>query len=130
MRKAGAIIGSVCTFCALALILSEWFATRPVRAGGAREPQVIIENGPLPPDLQRTSFAPIVKKVAPSVVTISSTKSVRDNGRSSPLLEDPFLRRFFGFEDGDDQDPSRNESPRGESPRGGRRRDGGRQFQE
>src|SRR5437899_3220195 len=124
MKRAGAIIGSVCTFCALALILSEWFATGPVRAGAAQGLKIKFEDGPLPPDLQRTSFAPIVKQVAPSVVTISSTKSVRESSRSSPLFEDPFFRRFFGFDDGgEDQDQSQNE------PRGGRRRGGGgRQF--
>jgi len=44
----------------------------------------------------RTSLAPIVKKVAPSVINIYSTMMVRQ--RANPLLEDPFLRRFFGQE--------------------------------
>ncbi|MEW6156542.1 MAG: DegQ family serine endoprotease [Verrucomicrobiota bacterium] len=45
------------------------------------------------------SFAPVVKKVAPSVVNIYSTKTVRENLRMSPLFNDPFFRRFFGFGD-------------------------------
>src|SRR2546423_11630783 len=104
MKKAGAIIGSVCTFCAAVLILSEWFPTRPVRAGAAQPLRIKIEDGPLPPDLQRTSFAPIVKQVAPSVVTTSSTKSVKESARSSSLFDDPFFRRFFGSEEGEDSD--------------------------
>src|SRR4051812_13833399 len=108
MRKAGAIVGSVCTITALVLILSEWFATDPAHAGGAgaqiqqerggatggasrnegrnsssgsgrssTPPQIKYQKEPLSKDiLARTSFAPVVKKVAPSVVTIYSTKNV------------------------------------------------------
>ena len=41
-------------------------------------------------------YTPIVRKVAPAVVNVYSRKYVRDR---SPMLEDPFFRRFFG-EDG------------------------------
>src|SRR5215472_2761559 len=40
------------------------------------------------------SFAPIVKKVIPSVVNISSTHIVQTP--LNPLFEDPFFKRFFG----------------------------------
>jgi serine protease Do len=43
-----------------------------------------------------TSFAPIVKKAAPSVVNISSTVIVRDRARQNPLFNDPRFRQFFG----------------------------------
>ena len=47
-----------------------------------------------------TSFSPVVKKVAPSVVNVfTTTKPKTVNMPRSPLLEDPFFRRFFG-EDG------------------------------
>jgi serine protease Do len=46
-----------------------------------------------------TSFAPVVKKAAPSVVNIYSTHVVHYH--ALPLLNDPFFRQFFG--DGDDQ---------------------------
>ena len=41
------------------------------------------------------SFAPIVKKVTPSVVNISSSRTVPTQ-QLAPMLEDPFFRRFFG----------------------------------
>ena len=41
------------------------------------------------------SFAPLVKKVAPSVVNIYARKIVRRQG-ASLLFDDPFFRRFFG----------------------------------
>ncbi|MBI1178087.1 Do family serine endopeptidase [bacterium] len=44
-----------------------------------------------------TSFAPVVKEVAPSVVTISVTqKGQRLQMRGNPLMQDPFLGRLFG----------------------------------
>ena len=41
------------------------------------------------------SFAPLVKKVAPAVVNIFTTKTVTQRS-FSPLFDDPFFRRFFG----------------------------------
>src|SRR6267143_447143 len=125
MRKAGAIVESVCTLAALLLILSEWGAG-PAHAGAGTEPQIKFQKEPLSRDvLARTSFAPVVKKVAPSVVTVYSTKSVKESIRSSPLFDDPFFRRFFGFGDGEGDEEDQPTPPRG----GGRRR-GGRMPQE
>jgi len=45
----------------------------------------------------RLSYAPIVKRVAPAVVTISAARVVANN---NPLFNDPFFRRFFGPEFG------------------------------
>jgi serine protease Do len=45
------------------------------------------------PDL---SFAPVVKKVSPSVVNIYTAKTVRENPRLSRLFEDPMFRQYFG----------------------------------
>src|SRR5207245_735964 len=67
----------------------------------AEEPKVQVQSSPVPRDSRPAlSFASVVKKVAPSVVTIYSTKMVRENQRN-PLLNDPFLRRFFGLEEED-----------------------------
>ena len=42
------------------------------------------------------SFAPLVKQVAPAVVNIYTRKVVQTRGQTqSPLLDDPFFRRFF-----------------------------------
>jgi serine protease Do len=65
----------------------------------AREPQLQFNVSPTPvnrdPSLG-TSYAPIVKKVAPSVVNIYSTRFVKERLISNPFLNDPFFRQFFG----------------------------------
>jgi serine protease Do len=61
------------------------------------------------------SFAPVVERVAPSVVTISTSKSVRPNANpysGNPLFNDPTFRRFFGIPDPDESAPAPN-APRG-----------------
>jgi Do/DeqQ family serine protease len=49
----------------------------------------------VPPSAEalRLSYAPIVKRVVPAVVTVSAAKTVANR---NPLMEDPFFRRFFG----------------------------------
>ena len=49
----------------------------------------------------RMSYAPIVKRVAPAVVTVSAAKTVENR---NPLMEDPFFRRFFGPQFGGPRD--------------------------
>ena len=45
-----------------------------------------------------TTFAPVVEKVAPSVVTISTSKMVKRGGENqNPYFNDPMFRRFFGW---------------------------------
>src|SRR5882757_6254673 len=48
---------------------------------------------PPSPDALRMSYAPIVQRVTPAVVTVSAAKMVENR---NPLMEDPFFRRFFG----------------------------------
>jgi serine protease Do len=49
----------------------------------------------------RTGFAPVVKKVLPAVVTISSSKVVKtQTGRGGQTPMDPFFRQFFGGDSG------------------------------
>jgi serine protease Do len=54
----------------------------------------------------QNSYAPIVKKAAPSVVTISTTHTVRMTGRSFNPFDDPMFRQFFG------ENPRQNRRPR------------------
>ncbi len=42
-----------------------------------------------------TTFAPVVKRVMPAVVNISSSKVVKDQPQQG-LFDDPFFRQFFG----------------------------------
>jgi serine protease Do len=65
-------------------------------------PKLVLDESALGRDVKAaTSFAPIVKKVAPSVVNIYSTMTVHE--RANPLLTDPFFRRFFGDDLGQSQ---------------------------
>jgi serine protease Do len=65
-------------------------------------PQIKVDNTPIERETHGvTSYAPIVKRVAPSVVNIYSTRTVRE--RENPFLNDPFFRRFFGPNDDEDQ---------------------------
>lgn len=67
-------------------------------------PKLLIQDTPLNRDVRAPiSFAPVVKKVEPSVVNIYSTMTVKE--RPNPLLNDPFLRRFFGDQFGDQSQP-------------------------
>ncbi|MGB0671684.1 MAG: Do family serine endopeptidase, partial [Rhodospirillales bacterium] len=54
------------------------------------------------------TFAPLVRKAAPAVVNILTTKQVRQR-QVSPLFDDPFFRRFFGDRFGT--------APNGQSPK-------------
>jgi serine protease Do len=77
-------------------------------------PQIKIDDTPIERQTHGvTSYAPIVKHVAPSVVNIYSTRTVRE--RENPFFGDPFFRRFFGPNDDDSQG-------QGNPPPGNRRR--------
>jgi serine protease Do len=66
--------------------------------------KLTVEDTPIHRDLKAaTSVAPVVKKVAPSVVNIYSTVTIRE--RPNRLFSDPFFRRFFGEEDGGQAQP-------------------------
>jgi serine protease Do len=63
-------------------------------------PNITVSTTPINRDPKLgTSFAPIVKKAAPSVVNIYSTRIVRE----PQMMDNPFLRQFFG-----DQMPQEN----------------------
>jgi serine protease Do len=57
-----------------------------------------------------TSFAPVVDKVGPSIVTIFTTKNVKED--ANPSAANPMQRRFFGAPD--------NSGPDGEEGEGGK----------
>jgi serine protease Do len=65
-----------------------------------QNPPLIVQtdDGPITRDLKSgTSFAPIIKKVAPSVVKVSVTAKAGENRMLMP--DNDFFRRFFGNED-------------------------------
>jgi serine protease Do/serine protease DegQ len=48
-----------------------------------------VGDTPLP------SLAPMIRRVSPAVVNVATRGTVHDSGPQSPLLQDPFFRRFF-----------------------------------
>jgi serine protease Do len=97
---------------AVATMLAAWATGQilvvPV-AHGASEPRIIIDKEPIKRGADSvTSFAPVVQKAAPSVVTVYSKRTVKEDLRRIPF-DDPFFRRFFGF---DNEDLFRQQPPR------------------
>jgi len=62
-----------------------------------------------------TSFAPVVKKVAPSVVNIYSTHIIHMRPYRNPFFSDPLFRQFFGdqFGQNDNREITRREQSLG-----------------
>src|SRR4051812_39022518 len=60
--------------------------------------KLTVSEKPVSRETGVTSFAPVVKKVAPSVVKIVVTASTKNVAHQVPdeLLENPMFRRFFG----------------------------------
>ena len=57
-----------------------------------------------------TSYSPVVKKVAPSVVNIYSTRFVKERTSRNPMMNNPLFRQFFGDQSqGDDRERTRKE---------------------
>ena len=72
-----------------------------VRDGNFREdpPKIKEDFSPIQRTTGKNSFAPVVKKVTPSVVTISTTskpENLNAFGSSEAPFNHPFFRRFFG----------------------------------
>jgi serine protease Do len=67
------------------------------------EPAIKIETTPVNRDARLgASFAPVVKRAAPSVVNIYSTHIVHIRPMRIPIFVDPFFRQFFGNQFPDD----------------------------
>jgi serine protease Do len=76
----------------------------PASARTNAAPRLTIQGTPINREVKAaTSVAPVVKKVAPSVVNIYSTMTIRE--RPNALFNDPAFRRFFGEEFGGQTQP-------------------------
>ncbi len=74
-------------------------------------PKLSISDRPIDRDARLSvSFAPVVKKVAPSVVNIYSTRTIRMPQFVHPFLDEPFFRRFFGDQFGPEGDRPQKQS--------------------
>lgn len=88
----------------LALGLSSWLLKWPLKvslddSGPRPAATVTVSEERLPGIPQmRSSFAETVKRIAPSVVYVFSTKKLRNPSRRElfPFFDDPVFRRFFG----------------------------------
>lgn len=60
------------------------------------------------------SYAPVIKKVSPSIVNISTSHFIKERPQRNPLMNDPIFRQFFGDQSpGDDRERTRRESSLG-----------------
>ena len=65
--------------------------------GSDSRPDVNVSSTPINRDARlATSYAPIVKKAAPSVVNIYSTRYIKQRFYQNPMMADPLFRQFFG----------------------------------
>ena len=97
-----AALGSLAMLIALQAAALGGAAPASARTNAA--PKLTIQETPINRDLKAaTSVAPVVKKVAPSVVNIYSTVTIHE--RPNQLFSDPFFRRFFGEEPGGQTQP-------------------------
>jgi serine protease Do len=100
----------------LAVSLSAILFALPALAQDPEKPSVKVDPNPVTPKPSIvTTFAPIVEKVAPSVVTISTSRMVKRGAatRNNPLYNDPTFRRFFGLPDPDEEEPAPTPRRRG-----------------
>src|SRR5437660_8069497 len=98
--------------CGLALLLAVELGPTRAAAQAAGDstiklsPKLNLQEAPLKPEIKAaTSLGPVIKKIAPSVVNIYSTATVREPAVRNPLFDDPFFRRFFGDRFGEQSQP-------------------------
>ncbi len=76
------------------LSLALWLASLTLQAAA---PKIKFDATPVPADARPAiSFKAIVQKVAPSVVNIYTTKTIRQQPAFAPFFDDPLFRQFFG----------------------------------
>src|SRR5437667_1377433 len=80
-------------------IALQFVSARSALGGSGSSPpaKIRLDESPLRHEVKlATSFSPIIKKAAPSVVNIYSTRVIHEQPMISPFFNDPFLRQFFG----------------------------------
>jgi serine protease Do len=94
MKLTRSLIGA----CAVSLmvgaaLLAVHFRARAVdAAAGIRIDSTPVNRSPQ----SGNSYSPVVKKVAPSVINIYSSRIVKERLYQNPLMADPYFRQFFG----------------------------------
>lgn len=99
---SGFVIGLVCVALGADALHSTLWAKESL-------PSLAVDNSPINRSTSGlTSFAPVVKKAAPSVVNIYSTRVLHYH-QFNPFLNDPFFRQFFGNPDDEQRQLTRRE---------------------
>ena len=84
--------------CAAGMVTLRFVAHAVDGAPGIRVDSTPINRDPA----TGNSYSPVIKRVAPSVVNIYSSRIVKQRRYRNPLMADPFFRQFFGDQDGDE----------------------------
>jgi serine protease Do len=97
-------LGKILALLSLYLAMAHgWFHAE---THAATVPKLHIEDTPIPREERpAVSFAPVVKKVAASVVSVNVTKHARPPQGLGPQFDDPSFRRFFGLPGGPEDMP-------------------------
>lgn len=88
----------------LSLIITPLLLAAPAFAQDAKLPAIRVDDQALKRD-ENSSYAPIIERVAPSVVTVSTEATTGSVAKESNRFSDPLFRHFFGL-------PDENEAPR------------------
>jgi Do/DeqQ family serine protease len=100
MKERGSIVYSKPASLVLWVILgAAGLAIAHTGSNGTANPPATVKVADASEGPSSSSFAPVLKKVLPSVVNISSSKVVKAEPQMDARL-DPFFRQFFGDEGG------------------------------
>ena len=101
--------GFVCVMLGALLVIAVFDKAQDILAKDSPA-NIKVETTPVDRDAKLgTSFAPVIKKVAPSVVNIYTTRYVKERSVQNPLLNDPFFRQFFGDQAPDSEEQTHRE---------------------
>ena len=90
---SGLLVGFLSGLAGALVVAGLFFLTSSAREN---EPAIKVENTPVNRDARLgASFAPVVKRAAPSVVNIYSTHIVHIRPMRIPTFVNPFFRQFF-----------------------------------
>src|SRR5438128_691208 len=101
-RFSRPMIGLCSAAAALAVAVAVQFGLGAKETNTNTPPRYNLQEAPINRQAQGVSYAPVIKRVAPSVVNIFSTHTIRERANEWNPLDDPMFRRFFGPNGGDD----------------------------
>ncbi|MGC3958170.1 MAG: DegQ family serine endoprotease [Verrucomicrobiota bacterium] len=88
------------------LLLGVGLACLAAPAGNAKEtPKLSVSDRDVDRAARGASYANIIKRVTPSVVTIEASRTVQMRQFHHPFMDDPAFRRFFGQDDAPENSP-------------------------